>query len=113
MLVAVAFAAATGCTAEVTGSPTGVPVPADDGELTRKVFDEAALEGDDGVRKILVENYNVEAGEIGEVDCPADQQVKQGNTFDCTVRIGEVENTVRITVADEDGQYEVGVPEPR
>lgn len=81
------------------------------GFLNNKVFDEAALEGDDGVKKILVENYNVDAEEIGAIDCPAEQEVKQGNTFECTVTIGDEENTVKITVKDDDGQYEVGTPE--
>ena len=80
------------------------------GFLTKKVFDEGALEGDNGVRKILVENYNEPAEDIEGVDCPADQEVKQGNTFDCKVTIRGEEQTVKITVVNEDGQYEVSTP---
>ncbi|MGH3879068.1 MAG: DUF4333 domain-containing protein [Actinophytocola sp.] len=80
------------------------------GFLTKKVFDEGALEGDNGVRKILVENYNEPAEDIEGVDCPADQEVKQGNTFDCKVTIRGEERTVKITVVNEDGQYEVSTP---
>jgi Domain of unknown function (DUF4333) len=81
------------------------------GFLNKKVFDEAALEGDDGVRKILIENYNESAEDISNVDCPADQEVKQGATFDCKVTIRDEEQTVKITVVNEDGQYEVATPE--
>ena len=81
------------------------------GFLTKKVFDEAALEGDSGVKKILVENYNEKKEDISKVDCPADQEVKQGNTFECKVTIGDEEQTVKITVVNNDGQYEVSTPE--
>jgi Domain of unknown function (DUF4333) len=81
------------------------------GFLNKKVFDEAALEGDNGVKKILVENYNESADDISKVDCPADQEVKQGATFECKVTIREEEQTVKITVVNEDGQYEVATPE--
>ncbi|MGH3760299.1 DUF4333 domain-containing protein [Actinophytocola sp.] len=81
------------------------------GFLTKKVFDEAALQGDQGVKKILVENYNEPAEEITDVDCPADQEVKQGNTFECTVTIRDEKRTVKITVVNDEGQYEVSTPE--
>jgi Domain of unknown function (DUF4333) len=83
------------------------------GFFNKKVFDESALEGDSGVQKILVENYNVPAEDIGPVDCPADQEVKQGNTFNCTVTIADEANDVKITVVNDDGQYEVATPEPK
>jgi Domain of unknown function (DUF4333) len=81
------------------------------GWFNTKVFDEGALEGDGGVKKILVENYNEPAEDIGGVDCPADQEVKEGNTFSCTVTIRDEEMSVGITVVNNDGQYEVGTPE--
>ncbi|HEY7595506.1 MAG TPA: DUF4333 domain-containing protein [Actinophytocola sp.] len=81
------------------------------GFLTKKVFDENALEGDNGVKKILVENYNEPAEDISKVDCPADQEVKQGNTFECKVTIRDEVQTVKITVVNNDGQYEVSTPE--
>lgn len=81
------------------------------GFLNKKVFDESALEGDNGVRKILVENYNEPAEDISKIDCPADQEVKQGNTFECTATIRDEEKTVKITVVNDDGQYEVSTPE--
>ncbi|HWM02016.1 MAG TPA: DUF4333 domain-containing protein [Actinophytocola sp.] len=81
------------------------------GFLNKKVFDESALEGDDGVKKILVENYKEPAEDIESVDCPADQEVKQGNSFECTATIRGEEMSVKITVVNDDGQYEVATPE--
>jgi hypothetical protein len=112
LITAVALLAA-GCTTEVTGSPRGVSEPDDDGGFGRKVFDEAALEGDQGVRKILVEDYNEPAEDVGQVDCPAEQEVVPGDTFECTVVIRGEEMAVAITVIDDEGQYEVGLPESR
>ncbi|OLF18069.1 DUF4333 domain-containing protein [Actinophytocola xanthii] len=83
------------------------------GFLNKKVFDQAALEGDNGVKKILIENYNEPADDIGDVRCPAEQEVKQGNTFTCTVVIRDEEMNVKITVRNDDGQYEVGTPEAK
>jgi hypothetical protein len=82
------------------------------GFLNTKVFDQNALQGDDGVKKILVEDYKVE--NIESVSCPADQEVKQGNKFTCTVKIGgdePTEMTVNITVTNDEGEYQVALPE--
>jgi len=45
------------------------------------------------------------------VTCPADQEVKAGTTFDCSLQIDGQAKTVKITVKDDDGTYEVGVPQ--
>jgi flagellar basal body-associated protein FliL len=83
------------------------------GFLNTKVFDKAALEGDDGVKKILVDDYKVQ--DIESVTCPADQEVKQGNKFDCTVKVGGDEPKdlkVTITVTNEENaEYQVALPE--
>ncbi|TDV44883.1 DUF4333 domain-containing protein [Actinophytocola oryzae] len=82
------------------------------GFLNTKVFDQSALQGDEGVKKILVNDYKYE--NIESVSCPADQEVKQGNKFDCTVKIGgddPKDLTVQITVTSDDGQYQVALPE--
>lgn len=82
------------------------------GFLMKKVFDQSALQGDEGVKKILVNDYKVE--NIESVTCPADQEVKQGNKFQCTVKVGgedPKELTVQITVTSDDGQYQVALPE--
>ena len=79
-----------------------------------QVFDQAALEGPNGVEKILVNDYKVENIEL--VDCPADQEVEVDSTFECTVMIGgdyPKELTVPVTVTSEDGQYQVGLPEEK
>jgi hypothetical protein len=77
------------------------------------VLDQAALQGDDGVKKILVDEYKVE--NVESVTCPADQEVKQGNKFDCQVKIGgdePKEVTVTITVTNEENaEYQVSLPE--
>jgi hypothetical protein len=82
------------------------------GFLNTKVFDQNALQGDDGVKKILVEDYKLE--NIESVSCPADQEVKQGNKFTCTVKQGgdePKEMTVQITVTNDEGEYQVALPE--
>lgn len=89
---------------------TALVVP---GFLNKKVFDEGALEGDNGVRKVLTGSYGVPADQIQGVDCPANQEVKQGNKFSCTVRLGgdnPKEQVVDITVRNDGGEYEVGTP---
>jgi hypothetical protein len=80
-------------------------------DLAIKVFDESALESDDGIKKILVEDYKMRAE---TVNCPADQEVRAGNKFTCVVRIGEgdfKELAVTITVVNDSGEYQVGLPE--
>jgi flagellar basal body-associated protein FliL len=83
------------------------------GFLNTKVFDQNALQGDSGVKKILVDDYKLE--NIESVSCPADQEVKVGNKFTCTVKVGgddPKDFTVQITVTSEDdGQYQVALPE--
>lgn len=84
------------------------------GFLNKKVFDESALEGENGVQKILVDDYKME--NIEKVDCPADQEVKQGATFTCTVTQGGEEGgelSVSITVTNDDGEYQVALPEEK
>lgn len=76
------------------------------------LLDETALEGPNGVMKVLVDDYKME--NVDQVDCPADQVVEQGNEFTCTVMIGggtPDELTVNITVVDDEGEYQVGLPE--
>lgn len=85
------------------------PPESDAGEYGIKVFDEAALEGPNGIRKILVDDYGLES--IESVDCPADQVVEQGRKFLCTVSQGGKELSVQITVISDDGEYQVGLPE--
>jgi len=79
------------------------------GFLNKKVLDESAIEGDTGVKKILVESYHRTPT---KVDCPANQEVKQGNTFACDVTFNEdpKNQVVDIKILDDKGTYEVGTP---
>jgi hypothetical protein len=49
--------------------------------------------------------------DVSKVDCPADEEVKSGNSFECTVTIGDEQKKVKIKVTNNDGQYEVSTPE--
>jgi hypothetical protein len=95
----------------VTASPAATP-----GFFPEKVFDESALEGDNGVKKVLIGSYGVRADQIRSVDCPADQEAKAGNKFTCTVQLGgdnPGERVIDITVRNDSGEYEVGIPRDR
>jgi hypothetical protein len=45
------------------------------------------------------------------VSCPADQEVKQGNKFQCEVTVDDKKMTVQITVTNDEGEYQVALPE--
>ena len=79
------------------------------GFLNKKVLDESALEGDNGVKKILVDSYHRTPT---KVDCPANQEVKAGSTFTCQVTFNEdpKNQEVDIKILDDKGTYEVGTP---
>jgi Domain of unknown function (DUF4333) len=86
----------------------------DDAGVGVHVFDQAALEGPNGVEKILANDYKIENIEL--IDCPADQEVEVDSKFECTVMIGggdPKELTVQITVTSDDGQYQVALPEEK
>ena len=81
--------------------------------FNKKVFDQSALQGDNGVKKVLISSYNMPKDQIQSVTCPANQEVKQGNKFTCTVKLGgdnPKEQVVDITVRNDTGEYEVGAP---
>lgn len=71
-----------------------------------RVFDPRTMQAD--VKKVLTETYQLR--DVGDVLCPANQTVKDGSTFSCTVQVGGEGKTVTITVTGEDGRYEVGAP---
>jgi len=84
------------------------------GFFNKKVLDKAAIEGDNGIKKVLTGSYGVPADQIDRVECPADQEVKQGNKFSCTVFLKDKQQTVDITIRNEDkAEYEVGTPRDR
>ena len=83
------------------------------GFFNKKVFDQTALEGDNGVKKVLISSYGVTKDQIQSVTCPSNEEVKQGNKFSCTVKLGgdtPKELVVDITVRNDSGEYEVGNP---
>lgn len=85
--------------------------PATPGSFARKVWDEYALEGDNGVQKVLIDDYGVPADQIKSVDCPADQEVKAGSKFICIVQLDgddPAAKAVDITVRSDSGEYQVG-----
>ncbi len=86
---------------ESASTTTTVPVT--------KVFDADKMQDD--VRDLLTGSYEVE--DVQSVSCPAHQEVRAGNTFDCDVTISGDWHTVTITVNSDDGHYEVGAPEPK
>lgn len=122
-LVGTIVAAIIGATATITAALLQSRDPApptsifdQPGYSPRKVFDEDALESDDGVEKILVGSYGLLADQIQNVDCPAGQEVKAGTKFTCTVQFdgdNPWEKEVEITVRDDSGEYEVGIPQDR
>ncbi len=77
------------------------------GWLNKQVFDQKAVEG--AVVNLVKDSYNMKAT---AASCPkaGDTQVKAGNTFDCTVTVDGNPKTVTVTVKDDKGTYEVGVP---
>lgn len=79
------------------------------GFLNKKVLDESALEGDNGVKKVLVDSYKRTPT---KVDCPANQEVKKDTKFVCAVTFNEdpKSQAVDIKVLDDNGTYEVGAP---
>jgi hypothetical protein len=101
------------CSDDDTSDDTSFLAEKNDPTDTRKrVFDDAALEGPDGIQKILTEEYKVE--NVESVSCPADQEVKVGYKFTCTVKQGgddPKDLTVEITVTSDEGQYQVALPE--
>lgn len=73
--------------------------------LVRRVLDAGAVE--EGVTRVLTDAYQEK---VQSASCPANRELRPGNTFECVVRIDDQERTVPVTVKTEDGQYEVARP---
>lgn len=80
------------------------------GVLNKKVFDHTKVEA--GVTKILTDAPPNGYGQTGVTgtSCPSDQTVKTGATFTCTATVGGNQKQITVTVKDDSGKYEVGVP---
>ncbi|WP_068271914.1 DUF4333 domain-containing protein [Aldersonia kunmingensis] len=61
-----------------------------------------------GVAQILTNSYGLE--NVTDVSCPSGQQVKENDSFICTVLIDGESRDVAVTFVDDDGTYEVGRP---
>lgn len=79
------------------------------GWFTKRVFDQAAVQ--DGVKRILVDEYNADSAKIEAVSCPEGEPVTKDHRFTCTLKYDGQEFSVDITVREEsNGQYEVANP---
>ncbi|WP_007027913.1 DUF4333 domain-containing protein, partial [Saccharomonospora iraqiensis] len=79
------------------------------GVLNTTVFDHEQMAGD--VQEVLTDGYGLP--NVGEVTCPADQEVAADTTFTCDATVDGAPHTVEITVTDADNaEYRVGQPQP-
>jgi hypothetical protein len=102
-------ATATSVPAASSGSTTGdTATSTTETSPVVRVFDRQAMQ--EAVLGILTDSYRLD--EVSDVRCPAGQSVEPGATFDCTVEVGGEQQSVPITVTSEQGDYEVGLPEP-
>jgi hypothetical protein len=71
---------------------------------------EGALEGADGIARVLEEQYQIT--DVGSVDCPPTPSLswEKGATFECAVVIGGEERTVEVSVLDPEGGIQVSEP---
>ncbi|NIH82647.1 DUF4333 domain-containing protein [Amycolatopsis viridis] len=76
------------------------------GAFQGDTLDQAAVQ--DGVAQILHEDFG--EGDVANVQCPDDQPVKTGTTFDCGVTVAGQPKKVTVRVLNEQAQYEVGMP---
>ena len=82
-----------------------------DSKVGRKVFDQLKIEA--GVTVILTSAVPAGFGltSASGVVCPPNEPVQKGLQFECTATIGGDLKHVKITVIDDEGRYEVGVPQ--
>ncbi|CAM01571.1 uncharacterized protein DUF4333 [Saccharopolyspora erythraea NRRL 2338] len=76
------------------------------GWFVRSVFDAESVEK--GVRQTLETSYRL--GDVGPVTCPSGQAVQPGHSFDCRVTVEGRQQSVKVTVKNDKGTYEVGHP---
>lgn len=76
------------------------------GFFNNTTFDSTQMES--GVKGVLSNQYQV--ANVESVDCPDDQPVEAGHSFECTATIGGQAKKVQIKVVDDEGKYEVGKP---
>lgn len=108
-LCAVPLLALTACS-EVPEVNVNVDVPSVPDLPTLDSLTEGALEGADGIKRYLEEQYQLT--NVGSVDCPPTPSLswEKGATFDCAVMIGNEERTVEVSVLNENGGIQVSEP---
>jgi hypothetical protein len=62
----------------------------------------------DGVTQVLKNSYG--ESDTQNAQCPTGQEIKTGNTFDCTVKIAGQQKRVTIRILNDKPEYEVGAP---
>lgn len=77
---------------------------------TLESLSEGALEGADGVKRYLEEQYQLT--DVGSVDCPPTPSLsfEKGATFECTVVVGGEQRTVEVSMLNENGGIQVSEP---
>lgn len=75
------------------------------GLLNSTVFDRAQMESD--IQRVLQESYGLQ---VDGVSCPGDQKVEEGHTFSCDATVGGQQQSVKITVVNDEGRYTVDKP---
>ncbi|MBO0854643.1 MAG: DUF4333 domain-containing protein [Nocardia sp.] len=74
--------------------------------LSNDELDNKAVQ--DGVQKVLKDSYGID--DVQNVSCPSGQEVKVGNSFDCSLKVGGEQKKVTVKVTKDDATYEVGRP---
>lgn len=69
-------------------------------------LDNKAVQG--GVQKVLKDSYGID--DVSDVNCPSGKDVKVGNSFSCSLKVGGEQKSVTVKVTKDDGTYEVGRP---
>ncbi|MCT2583627.1 DUF4333 domain-containing protein [Actinophytocola gossypii] len=93
-----------GCGAEDAVNLPDVPDVPDIEMPNLDVLNEGVLEGANGVKEFLAQEYDLT--DVGSVDCPGELALQ----FDCNVSVAGEEKTVTVTVLNENGEFEVSEP---
>lgn len=77
---------------------------------TLESLSEGALEGANGVKRYLEEQYQLT--DVSSVDCPPGPSLsfEKGATFECTVVVAGEERTVEVSMLNENGGIQVSEP---
>ncbi|WP_020668387.1 DUF4333 domain-containing protein [Amycolatopsis nigrescens] len=76
------------------------------GAFQGEVLDEGSVQN--GVVTVLRESFG--ESDVRDVRCPADQPIKAGSTFDCSITLAGQPKKVSIRVLNDKPEFEVGAP---